>query len=130
MLDCRPGEALVVNFAFQLHHMPDESVSTINQRDQLLRMVKSLNPKLVTVVEQDVNTNTSPFFPRFIEAYSYYSTVFEDIVNIVACEGEERIERYEVAGKWRARMTMAGFTSCPMSPNVIDMIRKLIREYC
>ncbi|KAH1065173.1 hypothetical protein J1N35_030160 [Gossypium stocksii] len=153
MLDCRPGEALVVNFAFQLHHMPDESVSTINQRDQLLRMVKSLNPKLVTVVEQDVNTNTSPFFPRFIEAYSYYSTVFEsldvtlpresqdrmnverqclarDIVNIVACEGEERIERYEVAGKWRARMTMAGFTSCPMSPNVIDMIRKLLREYC
>ncbi|XWS21721.1 hypothetical protein CRYUN_Cryun30bG0079100 [Craigia yunnanensis] len=153
MLDCRPGEALIVNFAFQLHHMPDESVSTINQRDQLLRMVKSLNPKLVTVVEQDVNTNTSPFFPRFIEAYSYYSAVFEsldatlpresqdrmnverqclarDIVNIVACEGEERIERYEVAGKWRARMMMAGFTSCPMSPNVIDMIRKLIREYC
>lgn len=153
MLDCRPGEALVVNFAFQLHHMPDESVSTINQRDQLLRMVKSLNPKLVTVVEQDVNTNTSPFFPRFIEAYSYYSAVFEsldvtlpresqdrmnverqclarDIVNIVACEGEERIERYEVAGKWRARMTMAGFTSCPMSPSVVDMIQKLIREYC
>lgn len=153
MLDCRPGEALVVNFAFQLHHMPDESVSTINQRDQLLQMVKSLNPKLVTVVEQDVNTNTSPFFPRFIEAYSYYSAVFEsldatlpresqdrmnvekqclarDIVNIVACEGEERIERYEVAGKWRARMTMAGFTSSPISPNVIDMIRMLIREYC
>ncbi|XP_022768032.1 scarecrow-like protein 1 isoform X2 [Durio zibethinus] len=153
MLDCRTGEALIVNFAFQLHHMPDESVSTINQRDQLLQMVKSLNPKLVTVVEQDINTNTLPFLPRFIEAYSYYSAVFEsldttlpresqdrmnverqclarDIVNIVACEGEERIERYEVAGKWRARMTMAGFTSCPMSPNVIDMIRKLIREYC
>ncbi|MBA0555754.1 hypothetical protein Golob_025911 [Gossypium lobatum] len=77
MLDCKPGEALIVNFAFLLHHMPDESVSTINQRDQLLRMVKSMNPKLVTVVEQDVNTNTSPFFPRFIEAYSYYSAVFE-----------------------------------------------------
>lgn len=154
MLDCRPGEALVVNFAFQLHHMPDESVSTVNQRDRLLRMVKSLNPKLVTVVEQDMNTNTAPFFPRFVEAYNYYSAVFEsldatlpresqdrmnvekqclarDIVNIVACEGEERIERYEVAGKWRARMMMAGFTSCPMGSNVTDMIRKLlITEYC
>ncbi|XP_062099018.1 scarecrow-like protein 1 [Humulus lupulus] len=153
MLDRQPGEALVVNFAFQLHHMPDESVSTINERDQLLRMVKSLNPKLVTVVEQDVNTNTSPFFPRFIEAYNYYSAVFEsldatlprespdrtnverqclarDIVNIIACEGEERIERYEVAGKWRARMAMAGFTSCPMSSNVVDSIRELIRQYC
>lgn len=154
MLDCRPGEALIVNFAFQLHHMPDESVSTVNQRDQLLRMIKSLNPKLVTVVEQDVNTNTTPFFPRFIEAYNYYSVVFEsldatlpresqdrmnverqclarDIVNIVACEGEERIERYEVAGKWRARMRMAGFTSCPVSKNVTDMIQNIIKQqYC
>ncbi|KAF5735466.1 hypothetical protein HS088_TW15G00972 [Tripterygium wilfordii] len=153
MLNIYPGEALVVNFAFQLHHMPDESVSTVNQRDQLLRMVKSLNPKLVTVVEQDVNTNTSPFFPRFVEAYNYYSAVFQsldvtlpresqdrmnvemqclarDIVNIVACEGEERIERYEVAGKWRARMTMAGFTSCPVSPSVTNMIKNLIRQYC
>ena len=148
MLNCRPGEALVVNFAFQLHHMPDESVSTVNERDQLLRMVKSLNPKLVTVVEQDMNTNTTPFLPRFAEAYNYYSAVFEsldvtlprdsqdrmnverqclarDIVNIVACEGEDRIERYEVAGKWRARMTMAGFISSPMSTNVTDEIRKL-----
>lgn len=154
MLNCKPGEAVLVNFAFQLHHMPDESVSMVNQRDQLLRMVKTLNPKLVTIVEQDVNTNTAPFFPRFVEAYNYYSAVFEsldatlpresqdrmnvekqclarDIVNIIACEGEERIERYEVAGKWRARMAMAGFTSCPMSTNVIDLIRKLIKQqYC
>ncbi|KAM5562479.1 scarecrow-like protein 1 [Rosa sericea] len=153
MLDCRPGEALVVNFAFQLHHMPDESVSTVNQRDQLLRLAKSLRPKLVTVVEQDVNTNTTPFFPRFVEAYNYYSAVFDsleaaipresqdrmnvekqclarDIVNIVACEGEERIERYEVAGKWRARMAMAGFTSTPMSRSVTDLIHDLIKMYC
>lgn len=153
MLDRQAGEALLVNFAFQLHHMPDESVSTVNQRDQLLRMVKSLNPKLVTVVEQEMNTNTAPFLTRFVEAYSYYSAVFDsleatlpresqdrlnvekqclarDIVNIVACEGEERIERYEVAGKWRARMMMAGFASCPISENVSDVIRKLIKQYC
>nr|AGI36544.1 scarecrow-like protein [Sesuvium portulacastrum] len=154
MLECRAGEALVVNFAFQLHHMPDESVSTINQRDQLLRMVKSLNPKLVTIVEQDVNTNTTPFLSRFSEVYSYYSAIYEsldatlpresqdrvnvekqclarDIVNIVACEGEDRIERYEVAGKWRARMLMAGFSSRPMSKNIRDMIQQVIvSQYC
>lgn len=152
MLGCQPGETIIVNFAFQLHHMPDESVSTVNQRDQLLRMVKSLNPKLVTVVEQDVNTNTAPFLPRFAEAYNYYSAVFEsldatlpresqermnverhclarDIINIIACEGEERIERYEVAGKWRARMMMAGFVPCPISRNVNDSIRELIKQY-
>ncbi|KAL5982688.1 Proteasome subunit YC7alpha/Y8 (protease yscE subunit 7) [Asimina triloba] len=154
MLECQSNEALVVNFAFQLHHMPDESVSTLNQRDRLLRMVKSLEPKLVTVVEQDVNTNTAPFLPRFVEAYNYYSAVFEsldatlprespdrinvekhclarDIINIVACEGEDRIERYEAAGKWRARMTMAGFVACPLSSYVNDAIRMLLRKaYC
>ncbi|XP_038898418.1 scarecrow-like protein 1 [Benincasa hispida] len=153
MLASRPGEALIVNFAFLLHHMPDESVSTVNLRDRLLQMVKSLNPKLVTVVEQDMNSNTTPFFTRFVEAYDYYAAVYDsldatlprdsqdrinverqclakDIVNIVACEGEERVERYEVAGKWWARMTMAGFTSCSMSQNVTDPIRKLIEEYC
>ncbi|KAJ0976813.1 hypothetical protein J5N97_012287 [Dioscorea zingiberensis] len=153
MLDCRSGEALVVNFAFQLHHMPDESVSTVNQRDRLLRMVKGLNPKLVTVVEQDVNTNTAPFFQRFVEVYNYYSAVFEsldatlprasadrmnverqclarDIVNIVACEGADRIERYEAAGKWRARMLMAGFVSCPLSAYVNGAIRSLLKSYC
>ncbi|XP_010459856.1 PREDICTED: scarecrow-like protein 1 [Camelina sativa] len=153
-LGCKPGETLIVNFAFQLHHMPDESVTTVNQRDELLHMVKSLNPKLVTVVEQDVNTNTSPFFSRFIEAYEYYSAVFDsldmtlpresqermnverqclarDIVNIVACEGEERIERYEAAGKWRARMMMAGFSPKPMSSRVTNNIQNLIKQqYC
>ncbi|KAG6503426.1 scarecrow-like protein 1 [Zingiber officinale] len=153
MLDCRPGESLVVNFAFQLHHIPDESVSTVNERDQLLRMVKSLKPKLVTIVEQDMNTNTAPFFPRFVEAYNYYSAVFDsldatlprdntdrmnvekhclarDIVNIVACEGADRIERYEAAGKWRARMTMAGFVSCPFGSNVNASVRALLKSYC
>ncbi|XP_060198417.1 scarecrow-like protein 1 [Lycium barbarum] len=152
MLNRRPGEAVIVNFAFQLHHMPDESVSTVNQRDQLLRMVKSLKPKLVTVVEQDMNTNTAPFLQRFAEVYNYYSAVFEsldatlsrdsqervnverqclarDIINIVACEGLERIERYEVAGKWRARMMMAGFTPCPISRNVYESIQDLIKQY-
>ncbi|KAI7756458.1 hypothetical protein M8C21_001289 [Ambrosia artemisiifolia] len=143
-LECRAGEAL--------HHMPDESVSTVNQRDQLLRMVRSLDPKLVTLVEQDVNTNTAPFLHRFHEAYTYYSAMFDsldatlpresqervnvekqclarEIVNIIACEGEERIERYEVWGKWKARMTMAGFRASPINENVNDMIRKLIKEY-
>eukprot|EP00252_Welwitschia_mirabilis_P017257 TRINITY_DN3825_c0_g1_i1.p1 TRINITY_DN3825_c0_g1~~TRINITY_DN3825_c0_g1_i1.p1 ORF type:complete len:686 (-),score=134.32 TRINITY_DN3825_c0_g1_i1:6-2063(-) len=153
VFDIRPGEALAVNFAFQLHHMPDESVSIKNPRDQLLRLVKSLNPKIVTVVEQEVNTNTSPFLTRFMEALDYYSSVFEsldatlpreskdrlnvekqclarDIVNVIACEGVERIERYEVAGKWKARMTMAGFTMYPFGSYVKESIKRLLQSYC
>ncbi|WOL16928.1 scarecrow-like protein 21 [Canna indica] len=152
-LDIRPGEALAVNFALQLHHVPDESVSTKNHRDRILRMVKSLSPKVVTLVEQESNTNTAAFFPRFVEAFDYYTAVFEsidvtlpreskerinveqhclarDIVNVIACEGAERVERHELFGKWSSRFTMAGFKPYPLSSMVNATIKTLLQNYC
>lgn len=152
MLDIQLGEALAVNFNLQLHHTPDESVSVNNPRDGLLRMVKSLSPKVVTLVEQESNTNTTPFLTRFLETLDYYSVMFEsidvalprdnnerinveqhclakDIVNIIACEGEARIERHELLGKWRSRLTMAGFNPYPLSPYVNSVIKTLLGYY-
>ena len=151
-LGVRSGEALAVNFAFMLHHMPDESVSTQNHRDRLLRLVKSLSPKVVTLVEQESNTNTAAFFPRFLETLDYYTAMFEsidvtlprehkerinveqhclarDLVNIIACEGVERVERHELLGKWRSRFAMAGFTPYPLSSLVNGTIKKLLDNY-
>ncbi|XVF11717.1 hypothetical protein REPUB_Repub08aG0051900 [Reevesia pubescens] len=148
-----PGEALAVNFPFALHHFPDdESVSSWNHRDRLLRWVKSLSPKVVTLVEQELNTNTSPFFARFLDTLDFYTTLFEsidvvlprddkhrikleqhcvvpDIVNIIACEGLERVERHELFGKWRARFMMSGFSSYPLSSSVTVSIKDLLKEY-
>ncbi|CAG7901134.1 unnamed protein product [Brassica rapa] len=151
-LDARIGEALGVNFAYMLHHLPDESVSTENHRDRVLRIVKSLSPKVVTLVEQECNTNTSPFLPRFLETLSYYTAMFESIdvilprnhkerinveqhclasnvVNIIACEGAERIERHELLGKWKSRFSMAGFEPYPLSSVVSATIRALLKYY-
>lgn len=151
-LGVRPGEALAMNFAFMLHHMPDESVSTQNHRDRLLRLVKSLSPKVVTLVEQESNTNTAAFFPRFVETLNYYTAMFEsidvtlprdhkerinveqhclarEVVNIIACEGVERVERHELLGKWRSRFAMAGFTPYPLSSLVNATIKTLLENY-
>ncbi|KAG8658306.1 scarecrow-like protein 21 [Manihot esculenta] len=151
-LGIRPGEALAVNFALTLHHLPDESVGTQNHRDRLLRLVKSLSPKVVTLVEQESNTNTAPFLLRFTEALNYYLAVFEsidvtlprehkerinveqhclarEVVNIIACEGAERVERHEPLGKWRSRFTMAGFTPYPLSTYVNATIKTLLESY-
>lgn len=152
MLDVRPGEALAVNFPLALHHTPDESVDVTNPRDELLRMVKSFSPKVVTLVEQESNTNTAPFFPRFLETLDYYSAMFDsidvtlgrdrkerinveqhclarDIVNVIACEGKERVERHELFGKWKLRFTMAGFHQYPLSSYVNLVIKSLMRCY-
>ena len=146
------GEALAVNFPYMLHHMPDESVSTRNHRDRLLRLIKSLQPKVVTLVEQESNTNTSAFLPRFIETLDYYNAMYEsidvarprddkqrisaeqhcvarDIVNIIACEGAERVERHELLGKWRSRFVMAGFTPYPLSSSVSVAMKDMLKDY-
>ncbi|KAK7257312.1 hypothetical protein RIF29_31186 [Crotalaria pallida] len=152
MLDVRPGEALAVNFPLHLHHTADESVDVSNPRDGLLRLVKSLSPKITTLVEQESNTNTTPFFNRFVETLDYYLAIFDsidvtlprdskerinveqhclarDIVNIIACEGKERVERHELFGKWKSRLTMAGFRQYPLSSYVNSVIRSLLRCY-
>eukprot|EP00268_Persea_americana_P062866 TRINITY_DN8098_c0_g1_i2.p1 TRINITY_DN8098_c0_g1~~TRINITY_DN8098_c0_g1_i2.p1 ORF type:complete len:578 (+),score=98.23 TRINITY_DN8098_c0_g1_i2:245-1978(+) len=152
MLDVRPGEALAVNFPLLLHHTPDESVDVNNPRDGLLRMVKSLSPKVTTLVEQESNANTTPFLMRFVETLDYYSAMFEsidvtlpreskerinveqhclakEIVNIIACEGTNRVERHELLGKWRSRMIMAGFRPFPLSSYVNSVIKSLLGCY-
>ncbi|XP_057445981.1 scarecrow-like protein 8 [Lotus japonicus] len=143
-LGCDSEETLVVNLAFKLNRIPDESVSTENPRDELLRRVKKLAPRVVTVLEQEVNANTAPFLARVAESWSYYSALFDSVesamgkenpdrvkveeglsrklCNSVACEGRDRVERCEVFGKWRARMSMAGFQLKPLSQNLAESI--------
>ncbi|XP_015878424.3 scarecrow-like protein 8 [Ziziphus jujuba] len=144
-LGCEADEFLVVNFAFKLYRMPDESVSTENPRDELLRRVKGLGPRVVTLVEQELNTNTAPFMARFNETCAYYGVLLDSIEstvprdntdrvkaeeavsrklgNSVACEGRDRVERCEVFGKWRARMGMAGFALVQSSQSVAESIK-------
>ncbi|XP_008234852.1 PREDICTED: scarecrow-like protein 8 [Prunus mume] len=145
-LGCEPDEPIAVNFAFKLYSMPDESVSTDNPRDELLRRVKGLSPRVVTLVEQELNTNTAPFMARVKETCGYYGALLESIksteagdnservkaeealsrklINSVACEGRDRVERCEVFGKWRARMGMAGFELRPMSQNMTEVLKQ------
>ncbi|KAK7380358.1 hypothetical protein VNO78_32866 [Psophocarpus tetragonolobus] len=148
-LGCDADEVLAVNFAFKLNKIPDESVSTENPRDELLRRVKRLAPRVVTIVEQEMNANTAPFLARVSETLSYYGALLESIEvgrdsnnnsnnsdrvrveeglsrklqNTVACEGRDRVERCEVFGKWRARMSMAGFELKPLSQSMAESIK-------
>ncbi|KAI5076590.1 hypothetical protein GOP47_0008655 [Adiantum capillus-veneris] len=81
MIGRKAGEALAINFALQLHPMPDESVSLDNPRDRILRMCKSLNPKVLTLVEQNANMNTSPFVARLRELHTLRGHV-ESVVRL------------------------------------------------
>lgn len=128
-LDLREGEVLFVNSIMQLHKFVKDSRGSLKT---ILQAIKKLAPALLTVVEQDANHNGPFFLGRFLESLHYYSAIFdsleaslqrdspqrmkiekfhfaEEIRNIVAYEGSDRIERHERADQWRRQLSRTGF---------------------
>ncbi|KAL5215051.1 hypothetical protein ABZP36_004203 [Zizania latifolia] len=143
-LGCEAGEALAVNLAFALSHVPDESVSPANPRDEILRRARALGPQVVALVEQELNSNTAPLTTRLSDACAHYGAILESLdatiprdsaeraqaeaalaeraANAVGREGPDRLERCEVYGKWRARFGMAGFRPVALGPGIADQV--------
>lgn len=128
-LGLKEGETLFVNSLLHLHTYVKESRGSLKT---ILQAIKKLGPALLTVVEQDANHNGPFFLGRFLESLHYYSAIFdsleaslgrnsverlkiernhfaEEIRNIVAYEGTERVERHERADQWRRQLGRAGF---------------------
>ncbi|KAK4430413.1 DELLA protein GAI [Sesamum alatum] len=148
MLGIRPGnvEAVAVNSVFELHRL----LSRPGAIEKVLNSIKAINPKIVTIVEQEANHNGNDFLERFNEALHYYSTMFDSlessgptqpdsqdlamtevylgrqICNVVACEGAERVERHETLARWRRRMESAGFSPAHLGSNAFKQASMLL----
>jgi hypothetical protein len=70
------GEALVFNCMLNLPHLsyraPDSVASFLNG-------AKALNPKLVTLVEEEVGSVVGGFVERFMDSLHHYSAVFDSL---------------------------------------------------
>ncbi|KAK7257017.1 hypothetical protein RIF29_30688 [Crotalaria pallida] len=133
-LNLREGEALFFNSILQMHKYVKESRGYMKS---ILQSIKKLGPTAVTVVEQDTNHNGPFFLGRFLESLHYYSAIFdsleasmprnsqhrmkierlhfaEEILNIVAYEGPDRMERHERVDQWRRQLGRAGFQVMPL----------------
>ncbi|KAG9148809.1 hypothetical protein Leryth_023392 [Lithospermum erythrorhizon] len=142
MLKTDPKEVVAVNSIMQLHKLLGSSSSI----DTVLGWIHGLNPKVVTVVEQEANHNQPEFLHRFTEALYYYSTMFDslegslnqpekslaevyihrEICNVVCCEGSSRVERHEPMTKWRARLSRAGFKQLHLGGNALKQANMLL----
>ncbi|XP_076887945.1 scarecrow-like protein 18 [Bidens hawaiensis] len=141
-----PNETLAVNCVLYLHRF-------LVNRDKLcllLRKIKSMNPKVVTLAENEANHNNSIFISRFNEALNYYTAVFDsleatlppnsreraeveqvwfgrEIADIVAAEGEHRRARHERFLSWEMMMRIAGFQNVRLSPFALTQAKLLLR---
>lgn len=143
MLQVNPKEAVAVNSIMQLHKLLENDPTRI---DAFLGWIHNLNPKIVTLVEQESNHNQPEFLDRFAEALYYYSTMFDsleacsaqpekviaeiyiqrEICNVVCCEGSGRVERHEPLVKWRDRLNGAGFTPLYLGSNAFKQASMLL----
>ncbi|KAK8500228.1 hypothetical protein V6N13_076284 [Hibiscus sabdariffa] len=146
MLQVNPKESVAVNSIMQLHRLLGSDSNLNSPIETVLSWIRSLNPKIMTVVEQEANHNQPGFLDRFTEALHYYSTMFDsleactaepdktlaeiyiqrEITNVVSCEGSARVERHEPLGKWRTRLSGAGFRPSHLGSNAYKQASMLL----
>ncbi|PON46844.1 DELLA transcription factor [Trema orientale] len=146
MLQVSPKEAVAVNSIMQLHRLLGSDLTRDSGIGMVLGWIRSLNPKIMTVVEQEADHNQAGFLDRFTEALYYYSTMFDsleacaiqpekalaemyiqrEICNVVCCEGSARFERHEPLAKWTNRLVQAGFKPLHLGSNAFKQASMLL----
>ncbi|KAK7853562.1 protein SHORT-ROOT [Quercus suber] len=150
-LDIKDDEALAINCVNTLH-----STTTVdNRRDYLISNFRRLQPRIITVVEEeadlDVGVDGVEFVKGFQECLRWFRVYLEAleesfsktsnerlmleraagraIVDLVACAPSESIERRESAARWARRLHVSGFSPISFSDEVCDDVRALLRRY-
>ncbi|KAL8136575.1 hypothetical protein V2J09_002576 [Rumex salicifolius] len=91
-----------------------------------LRLLQRLEPKVVTVVEQDLS-RTGSFLGRFVEAIHYYSTLFDSLSASYGEESEERhvVEQQLLSREIRNVLAVGGPTRSGGEPRLASWRQKL-----
>lgn len=143
-------ELLVVNCMYESRSLFDEMVEGDSPRDYFLKLIRSLNPDIF--VHGIINgTFNAPFFmTRFREALFHYSAIFDMLeatipkedperlliekelygkaaLNVIACEGVERLERPETYKQWRIRTLRAGFREIELDRDLVSMVTEKVK---
>ncbi|XP_004295967.1 PREDICTED: scarecrow-like protein 14-like [Fragaria vesca subsp. vesca] len=152
-LKVQRNEVLAVNCLCRFKYLLDETVMVNSPRDTVLNIIRKLNPDIF--VQSVVNgSHDAPFFvPRFREALFHFSALFDmldttlpredqvrlgfekefigrEVMNIVACEGNNRIARPETYKQWQIRNMRAGFRLLPLDYEVVNKIKDKVKmEY-
>lgn len=145
------NEVLAVNCLFRFKNLLDETVAENNPRDAVLQLIQEMRPDVF--VQSVVNGSyNSPFFiTRFKEALYHFSVLFDmidanvprestermfiegefygwEMMNVIACESSERVERPETYKQWQKRITRAGFEQLPLDQELLRIYRTKLKQ--
>lgn len=155
-LKLRDDEALVINCQNWIRYLHDESKGInasreVSLRDSFLEIIKSLNPCLILVVDEDSELCSSSLVSRIASCFNYLWIPFDaletflpkdsdqrieyegdighKIENIIGFERFQRIERLESGVKLSQRMKGCGFLSVPFCEETIKEVKLLLDEH-
>ncbi|EEF28635.1 Chitin-inducible gibberellin-responsive protein, putative [Ricinus communis] len=145
------NEMIVVNCLYRLKNIPDDTMVVNSMRDSILKLMRRINPDIF--IHGVVNgTYNAPFFlTRFRDALFHFSALFDMIdstipreepermmfekevfgryaVNVIACEGGERVERPETYRQWQARNIRAGFRQLPLDQEIMKKVITTVKS--
>ncbi|KAL3719201.1 hypothetical protein ACJRO7_004198 [Eucalyptus globulus] len=150
-LNIHSDEILVVNCISRFHNILDDTVLAESPRDVVLNLIKKMNPDVF--IQAVVNGNHGvPFFvSRFREALFHFSAVFDILeatvprddperllleqemlgkqaMNVIACEGSDRIERPETYKSSHVRNLRAGFRQLPLDKDLVSLAKDKLKS--
>ncbi|KAK3221279.1 hypothetical protein Dsin_008304 [Dipteronia sinensis] len=156
------SEALVINCHMMLHHIPeDQTISSNNPysfeesasdlRSLFLKSLRSLDPTIVILVDEDADLTSNNLVCRLKAAFNYlwipYDTVdtflprgskqrqwYEadicwKIENVIAHEGLQRVERLEPKSRWVQRMRNANFRGLNFGEEAVMEVKTMLDEH-
>ncbi|GAB4860132.1 Scarecrow-like protein 14 [Ancistrocladus abbreviatus] len=145
------GDGVVaVSCLYRLRNLLDETIVVDSPRNAVLNLIREINPDIYVNASVNGSFNAPFFITRFKEALFHFSTLFDmfdanvarerperlifekefygrEIMNVVACEGTERVERPETYKLWQVRITKAGFKQVPLDPELLKKLMMKLR---
>ncbi|MED6120873.1 hypothetical protein PIB30_024895 [Stylosanthes scabra] len=151
-LNIEANEVVAVNCLVRFKNLLEETVEVNSPRNAVLNLIKRINPAMFTQAVVNGSYNAPFFLTRFREALFHYSAMYDmfdtliprnngcramlerevlgrEIMNVVACEGLERVERPETYKQWQARITRAGFQQLPPDKELMTKFRTKLQEW-
>lgn len=136
-------EVLVVNM-YRFENLGSKTNTTVCSRNNFIDIIRKMRPHIFIHGIINGSFSDSLFVTRFRQALFHYSAMFDfldsvvpkvnkqrqfierviwahEAINVIACEGSERIERPETYKKWHHRNLTAGFEQLPLNPVTINI---------
>ncbi|KAK4765430.1 hypothetical protein SAY86_026520 [Trapa natans] len=154
-LKIRPGEVIAVNCLMRFKSLLDETVEEDSPRDALLGLIWSIKPDVFVHAISNGSYNSPFFLTRFKEALFHLSCIYDmfdatitgeqrdshartvlegdfygsGVMNVIACEGHERVERPETYKQWQARHVRTGFKQLPLDQEIMEKFRHKLESW-